>query len=162
MLAGLSLWMGAGAIGPAMWVGNGAAAADTPTATAAPAADVAERLGAVADQGTARITTIGRRSGNPHTVTIWFLVEGSTVYLTTLDADRDWVRNALANPDVELDFDPLRVRGRFAVIEDAALDAHVRELLVAKYAIARVGSWFGKGPEKAFRIDDLVIVAPPE
>jgi hypothetical protein len=48
-----------------------------------PDSDLSARLAAVEGSSTCRITTRGRRSGKPHTVTIWFLVEGTTLYLGT-------------------------------------------------------------------------------
>src|ERR1051326_1982736 len=51
-------------------------------------ADLLTRLGAVADRGTLRITTRGRKTGRPHTVTIWFVVDGRTIFLGTLHARR--------------------------------------------------------------------------
>ena len=119
--------------------------------------DVAARLAAVADRSTARITTRGRKSGKPHSVTIWFLVEGATLYLGTLDTRRDWVRNAAKTPDVTLDVDGLRVRGKARSITDPALEAHVRELLARKYWMAWIGSWFGMGPARTFRVDEVEI-----
>src|SRR5215510_5809250 len=119
--------------------------------------DVAARLAAVADRSTARITTRGRKSGKPHSVTIWFLVEGATLYLGSLDARRDWVRNAAKTPDVTLDVDGLRVRGKARSITDPALEAHVRELLARKYWMAWIGSWFGMGPARTFRVDEVEI-----
>ena len=117
------------------------------------AADLATRLAAVADGSTLRITTRGRRSGKPHTVTIWFLVEGMTVYLATLSTGRDWVRNVVKGPDVTLTVDGLHIRGRAARITDPRQDAHVRTLLARKYWMAWIGSWFGKGPAATFRVD---------
>jgi len=117
--------------------------------------DVSTRLAAVKDRGTCRITTRGRKSGKPHTVTIWFVAEGPTVYLGTLNAKRDWVRNIARYPAVELDMGDLRVRGRATAVTDPAVDAHVRDLLASKYWMAWIGSWFGKGPERTFRVDGL-------
>ena len=42
------------------------------------------RLAAVKDRSTCRITTRGRRTGRPHTRTIWFVVEDTVLYLATL------------------------------------------------------------------------------
>jgi F420H(2)-dependent quinone reductase len=114
-----------------------------------------ERLAAVKDRGTCRITTRGRRTGKPHTRTIWFVVENTVLYLGTLNARRDWVRNAQKNPDVELDLGALRVRGRLSTITDPQLDAHVHELIAAKYWAAWIASWFGKGPERTFRVEQV-------
>jgi deazaflavin-dependent oxidoreductase (nitroreductase family) len=122
-----------------------------------PPADLTARLATAADRSTCRITTRGRKTGRPHTVTIWFLVDGPTLYLGTLNAKRDWVRNLEKNPEVALDFGGLRVRGSAATVRDTALDAHVRELLARKYWMAWIGSWFGKGPERTFRVDGLTL-----
>jgi len=113
------------------------------------------RLAAVKDRSTCRITTRGRRTGRPHTRTIWFVVEDTVLYLATLDARRDWVRNAQKNPEVELDLGSLRVRGRLTTITEPALEAHVRDLLGHKYWMAWIASWFGTGPERTFRVDEL-------
>jgi len=121
----------------------------------APSAEVAARLAAVKDRSTLRITTRGRKSGKPHTVPIWFAVEDATVYLGTLDARRDWVRNVGKAPDVLLDVDGVRFRGRASVVTDPRDKAHVRDLLAKKYWMAWVGSWLGKGPARTFRVDDL-------
>jgi hypothetical protein len=121
----------------------------------ADSAGLAAKLAAVGDRSTCRITTRGRKSGKPHTVTIWFLAEGTTVYLATLNAKRDWVRNLEKTPEVVLDVDGVRVRGRASTIADVGVDAHVRDLLARKYWMAWLGSWFGKGPERTFRVDRL-------
>jgi hypothetical protein len=121
----------------------------------APSADVAARLAAVQDRSTLRITTRGRKTGKPHTVPIWFLVEDGTVYLATLDARRDWVRNVGRTPEVVLDVDGVRVRGRATAVTDPRLEAHVRELLAKKYWMAWIGSWLGRGPARTFRVDGV-------
>ena len=117
--------------------------------------DLGARLAVVRDRGTLRITTRGRRSGKPHSVPIWFLVEDTTVFLATLNADRDWVRNAARTPEVELDLDAFRLRGRVSTVTDPGLEAHVRALLAGKYWMAWIGSWFGMGPARTFRVDGL-------
>jgi len=119
--------------------------------------DLAARLAAVAGRSTAKITTRGRRTGKPHTVTIWFAVDGATIYLGTLNAKRDWVRNAAKNADVTLDVDGVRVRGQAKTITDPATEAHVRALIARKYWAAWIGSWFGLAPARTFRLDHLEI-----
>jgi len=124
-----------------------------------PSSEIAARLAAVRDRSTCRITTRGRKSGRPHTVTIWFTVDGPVVYLGTLNARRDWVRNLERTPEVTLDIDGVRVHGRASTARDPATEAHVRELLAKKYWMAWIGSWFGKGPERTFRVDGLELEA---
>src|SRR5205085_11765662 len=49
------------------------------------------------------LTTRGRVSGDPHTIEIWFGIQGETVYLLSGGRERsDWVRNLIAEPAVEL------------------------------------------------------------
>ena len=120
-------------------------------------ADLLTRLGAVADRGTLRITTRGRKTGRPHTVTIWFVVDGRTILLGTLDARRDWVRNLEKSPDVTLELEGLRLRGRATAIADAELERRIRDLLAQKYWMAWIGSWFGMGPAKTFRVDGVEV-----
>src|SRR3989442_827850 len=79
-------------------------------------ADRAARLGALRDRGALRITTRGGRTGKPHTVPIWFVADGAALYLATLNAKRDWVRNVRKTPEVTLDVGELRVRGRARVV----------------------------------------------
>lgn len=51
------------------------------------------------------ITCIGRRTGNPHTIEIWFGVDGASIYLISGNGpDADWYRNMLANPAVIVRF----------------------------------------------------------
>lgn len=121
--------------------------------------DLATRLAAVKDRGTLRITTRGRRTGKPHTVTIWFLVDGATMYLGTLNPDRDWVRNLARHTDVELAVGELQLRGRVSTVDDPALEARIRSMLARKYWPAWIGSWFGFGPARTFRVDGIEPIA---
>ena len=44
------------------------------------------------------ITTIGRQSGRPHRIEIWFHRVGDKFYLSGTPAKHDWYANLLANP----------------------------------------------------------------
>src|SRR5882672_5980231 len=116
-------------------------------------ADLAARLAVLKDRSTLRITTRGRRTGKPHTVPIWFVVDGATLYLGTLNAKRDWVRNLRKTPEVALEVDGLRLRGRASPVADPAVEARIRDLLAGKYWMAWIGSWLGQGPDATFRVD---------
>jgi deazaflavin-dependent oxidoreductase (nitroreductase family) len=53
------------------------------------------------DQPYAWLTTTGRRSGEPRTVELWFVLAGRTVhFLAGGGDDAQWVRNADVQPDV--------------------------------------------------------------
>ena len=63
-----------------------------------------EFLGEHADDDCCDVTTIGRTSGRPHKIEIWFGVIGDTMYLISGNGPgADWYRNALANPGVTVD-----------------------------------------------------------
>ncbi len=110
------------------------------------------RLAALKDRGTLRLTTIGRKSGKRHTVTVWFLVDDEVIYLVTLRLRRDWPRNVRANGRVELDIGGKHFTGQATQIVDARALARVKALLAEKYWAAWIGSWFGQGPEGAFAV----------
>ena len=45
------------------------------------------------------LTTVGRITGQPHVVEIWFAHRESTIYLLSGGGDRsDWVRNLIITP----------------------------------------------------------------
>src|SRR5215510_9794271 len=54
---------------------------------------VGERLARLAGCSTLRLQHQGRTSGKPYEVKIWFVVDGDTILLTTMNRGRQWVRN---------------------------------------------------------------------
>ncbi|MCP3936089.1 MAG: nitroreductase family deazaflavin-dependent oxidoreductase [Actinomycetia bacterium] len=46
------------------------------------------------------ITTIGRRSGKPRRIEIWFLNVDGRVYITGTPGPRDWFANVSADPNI--------------------------------------------------------------
>ena len=86
----------------------------------------------------AYLTTIGRRTGRPHRIEIWFAAHDGRLYLLSGGRERaDWVQNIRATPRVTVELgDETRV-GMAHVLEAGAPDDQLaRELLVAKYAAA--------------------------
>ena len=81
------------------------------------------------------LTTIGRRTGAPHRIEIWFAVEAGVMYLLSGGRDRaDWVRNLQANPNVSVELGSERFAGFAQVLQpDTPADRLARELLVTKY-----------------------------
>jgi len=112
-------------------------------------------LARVAAVKTVRLTTRGRRTGAPRGVTIWFVVDGAEIGLGTLNDERHWVKNARANPEVELEIDGTRFVGRFTDNRDAEAHERVRRGMAQKYWPARIASWFGIGQRHTFRVAGL-------
>ena len=114
-------------------------------------ADWRRRLEALKGKYVCRITTLGRKTGRPHTVTIWFVCgDDGVVYLGTLRMSRDWPKNVLANPQVELEIGGLRVQAEARLIADAAQRRRIDSMIAEKYWLARIGTWFGFKSEGVF------------
>ncbi len=111
---------------------------------------VKQRLTPLKNRSTLQLTTIGRKTGKRHTVTVWFVVEGM-VYLVTSKMNRDWVRNVVKNGKVELDIGGEVFKGHAKQIDAKRLEP-VKALLAQKYWAAWIGSWLGLGPEGAFAV----------
>jgi deazaflavin-dependent oxidoreductase (nitroreductase family) len=81
------------------------------------------------------LETIGRRSGQPRRLEIWFATDGSRVYMLAGGRHRaHWVRNLRADPRATIHFrggDVLRGRGR--AIEGEPDEVRARQLVAAKY-----------------------------
>ena len=83
----------------------------------------------------AYLTTIGRRTGRPHRIEIWFAAQDGRVYLLSGDRERsDWVRNLQANPRVTVELGDETHAGAARVLQAGSVeDQRARELLVGKY-----------------------------
>jgi deazaflavin-dependent oxidoreductase (nitroreductase family) len=112
----------------------------------------AQRLQRVGSRRTCRLSHVGRRTGRSFEVTIWFMVDGDRVYLSTLNMQRNWTRNVLATPRVTLRIGPETFTGDASPVTDAAEMTRVVELLRKKYWLARLYLWFKKRPDGAFRV----------
>jgi deazaflavin-dependent oxidoreductase (nitroreductase family) len=86
------------------------------------------------------LETIGRTSGLPRVVEIWFAAEGDRLYMLSGGrADANWVRNLQRTPRVRVRLGERWVDGTATVIEGRADDQRARELLAAKYQGWRPG-----------------------
>src|SRR5881227_2428358 len=88
----------------------------------------------LADEDFCYLTTAGRVSGRPHTIEIWFALNGQTLYmLSGGGANADWVKNLLRTPEVTVRIQGVHFTGRGRIVEQAEEDALARRILVAKY-----------------------------
>lgn len=80
------------------------------------------------------LTTIGRISGRPHTIEIWFALSGQTLYLLSGGKERsDWVKNAWRQPGVTVKITDIVFAGRARPVNDPEEDTLVRRLIGEKY-----------------------------
>jgi deazaflavin-dependent oxidoreductase (nitroreductase family) len=95
--------------------------------------DTMHGLERYADDDFCYLTTTGRVSGRPHTIEIWFALEGRTLYLLAGDHGSDWVKNLRKTPAVELRLRDTTYPATARLVSDGEEDAHARRLVVAKY-----------------------------
>lgn len=80
------------------------------------------------------LTTKGRVTGRPHTIEIWFALDGQTIYMLSGGGDSaDWVKNLRRTPEVAVRLRDTHFPGTARLVEQAAEDALARRLVVAKY-----------------------------
>lgn len=105
------------------------------------------------------LTTRGRVSGNPHTIEIWFVLEGETLYMMAGDGTKaDWVRNLQRTPEVRVRIAARHFRGDARVVAAASEeDARARRMLVEKYRPGYSGdlsNWERDGLPVAVRLEE--------
>jgi deazaflavin-dependent oxidoreductase (nitroreductase family) len=121
-------------------------------------------LDAVEGKSDVRLTTIGRSSGKPRSVTIWFVRDQNHLYVQSgKDGKTNWYRNILANPEVSLEIDSVQLTGRAVPIDDETETRRIHDLFRSKYLTARVMGWFGGGfgTGRVVRIESLQILGSP-
>ena len=86
------------------------------------------------DEDFCYLTTTGRNSGRPHTIEIWFALNGKTLYMLSGGRHRaDWVKNALRFPEVQVRIRDTTFIGQARTVGDPAEDALARQIVLAKY-----------------------------
>ena len=80
------------------------------------------------------LETIGRVTGRPHTVEMWYAAEGRSLYLLSGGGDRaDWVRNLRHQPRVRVRIATRTFDAEAEIVANPGEEARARELLAAKY-----------------------------
>ena len=93
------------------------------------------------------LTTVGRRTGRPHTVEMWFAIEGRTLYcLAGGGDDADWVRNIRHDGAVRVRINSRMTAAHGRVVRAGTNeDARARQFLDTKYMGGapgkRLSSW---------------------
>jgi deazaflavin-dependent oxidoreductase (nitroreductase family) len=104
----------------------------------------------VANESNVEITTIGRKSGKPHTKPIWFVYDQGHLYLQAgQEGKTDWYQNLKKNPQITLKIGTLTFTGKAQFIDDPQETERIHNLFRQKYLRARlagvVGSSIGHG-----------------
>jgi deazaflavin-dependent oxidoreductase (nitroreductase family) len=90
------------------------------------------------------LITVGRVSGRPHTIEIWFAHLDSAIYMLSGGADRsDWVRNLIRTPAVQIHVSGHRYPGVARIVTDPEEDRLARDAVHDKYAARYFGDLTG-------------------
>jgi len=80
------------------------------------------------------LTTVGRISGEPREIEIWFVARGNTVYMLSGNGQNShWVMNIHTNPSVSVRVGDEEFQGVARVLEPGEEGRSIRPLLAAKY-----------------------------
>ena len=82
--------------------------------------DALARLKRIAGRSTLILTHYGRKSGKPHEVKIWFVVDGDKVFIGTADVRHQWVKNVQKNPRIRLSVGGEKFEAEARFLDDAA------------------------------------------
>lgn len=102
----------------------------------------------LARRSVCQLETVGRRTGNPHLIDIWFAADPARDRIYFLSGGRDgadWLLNLRRQPSVRVRIAARWFSGRATEIEDGPDDGLARRLLAAKYEAwspgRRLSSW---------------------
>jgi deazaflavin-dependent oxidoreductase (nitroreductase family) len=99
--------------------------------------DVLNRLRRVAGKQTTRLTHYGRKTGKPHEVTIWFVLDTDRLYIGTANVKRQWVRNVHKTPQVKLSIGGETFDGTARFLTDRAQHERAMAAIGRKYWMFR-------------------------
>src|SRR5205823_105653 len=102
------------------------------------------RLKRVAGKQTATLTHYGRKTGKPHEVTIWFVLDVDRLYIGTANVNRQWVQNVQKTPQVKLSIAGENVEGTARFLTDRAEHERAMAAIRRKYWIFRPIIEFGR------------------
>lgn len=82
------------------------------------------------------LTTVGRATGRPHTIEIWFAHRESTIYLLSGGGERsDWVRNLIHTPEVRVRVGGRDYPGTGRIVTDPNEDRLARDAVHDRYVV---------------------------
>ena len=95
------------------------------------------RLRRAAGKQTTRLTHYGRKTGEPHEVTIWFVLDGDRLYIGTASVKRQWVRNVQKTPKIKLSIGGEIFEGNARFLADRAEHERAMAAIRRKYWMFR-------------------------
>jgi deazaflavin-dependent oxidoreductase (nitroreductase family) len=109
-----------------------------------PLPEVSAALERIRSASTVEITTVGRKTGKPHTRPVWFVVDdGKIVVQAGKEGKSDWYRNLQKNPVVTVRQGEYQFRTRAGPVTDPQRIDAIHQFFLKKYMSAWLLSFFG-------------------
>ena len=89
-------------------------------------------------------TTVGRVTGNPHEIEIWFGLNDTTLYLMSGDGRSDWMKNLMKDPTVTVRVADHTFNATARLVQDETEQMLARNLLADKYNERRANGSLSK------------------
>ena len=102
------------------------------------------QLRPVALKQTTVLTHYGRKTGKPHKVRIWFVLERDKLYIGTANVNRQWVRNVQKTPKVTLSIGAMSFQGTARFLIDRSEHERAMAAIRRKYWMFRPIIEFGR------------------
>jgi len=74
------------------------------------------------------LTTTGRRTGNEHSVWLRAVIYEGKIYFSRRNENSDWLKNALAHPQVKVELDGKTHTGKALLVTNESLAKKISEL----------------------------------
>ena len=80
---------------------------------------------------TATLITKGRKTGNAHSVWLKAVMYEDKIYFSRRNPDGDWLKNAITNPNVKVEFGEKKFDGLASLVKDEVLS---KKISLLKYS----------------------------
>jgi deazaflavin-dependent oxidoreductase (nitroreductase family) len=92
-----------------------------------------------------KITVLGRKSGKPVSIPVWFVSGGKSLYLLPVKgSDTQWYKNVLKNPAIRIDARDAEAEVRATPITESSAVKSVIEMFREKYGVSDVKKYYSK------------------
>ena len=104
-------------------------------------------LASVASQKFIHLTTVGRKTGKPRTVELWFAICGNRVYLSHEGKEAHWMKNINKSSNVAFEIGGKSFAGKARLLEEQTEESWMAKIaLYEKYygkaSKEVIGDWF--------------------
>ena len=99
--------------------------------------DVLTRLKKEAGKQTTTLIHYGRKTGNPHEVTMWFVLDGDKLFIVTANVNLQWVRSVQKTLEIKLFIGGETFKGTARFLTDRAEHERAMAAIRWKYWMFR-------------------------